>query len=59
MQEETPVRDVRVLIQVVDPLGVEERGAPLDAVNGVPFVQEKLGKISAVLAGDSRDQSDF
>src|SRR6266508_525135 len=59
MQEKTPVRFVRVLIQMVDPGGVEKRGAPLDAVNYVPFVQKKFGQIRAVLAGNSRDQSDF
>src|SRR6266581_4593876 len=59
VQEETPVRFVRILIQMVDPGGVEKRRAPLDAVNDVPFVEQELRQIRAVLAGNSGDQSDF
>ena len=32
--------DVRVLIEMIDPFGVECRGATYDAVNLIPFFQE-------------------
>src|SRR5678815_573787 len=50
---------VRILVQVVDALRVEERGAPLDAVDDVALLQQKLGEIGAVLAGDAGDQGNF
>jgi len=55
VQEETPVRFVRVLIQMVDSGVLKSGGAPLDAVNDVPFVEQELRQISAVLAGNSGD----
>ena len=59
MQDEAAIRDVRVLIEMVDPLGVEQGSAPLDAVHLVTLVQEKFRQVGPVLAGDSGDQSDF
>ena len=44
---------------MVDPLGVEQGGAPLDAVDYIALIEKKFGQISAVLAGDPCDQSDF
>jgi hypothetical protein len=46
---------VRILVQVVDAVGVEQRGAPLDAVHLVALVEQELGQIGAVLAGDAGD----
>ena len=47
---------MRVLVEMVDPIGVEARRAPDDAVNDVVLGQEQLGKIATVLARDSRDE---
>jgi hypothetical protein len=49
----------RVLVDVVHPLGVEAAGAALDAVDDVPFFEQKLGEVRAVLAGDAGDEGDF
>jgi hypothetical protein len=46
---------VRVAVQVVDAVGVEERRAALDAVHLVALVEQELGEIGAVLAGDAGD----
>ncbi len=59
VQEKAPVGDVRVLIQMVDPVGVEQGRAPLDAVHHITLVQEKFRQIGAILPGDPRDQRDF
>jgi hypothetical protein len=48
---------VRVLIQVVDTLRVEERRAALDAMHLITHIEQELGQISAILAGYSGDQS--
>ena len=55
VQVEALVVDVRVLVEVVDAVGVEQRGAALDAVNLVALLEQELGEIGAVLAGDAGD----
>ena len=47
---------LRILIEVVDPRGVEAAGAPLDAMHRVAFLQQQLRQITAVLACDAGDQ---
>ncbi len=49
------MRIVRVFVDVVDAGGIEERAAPLDAVNLIAFGEEKFGEVGSVLAGDSGD----
>src|SRR5258706_15048623 len=59
MKDEPAIRDVRVLKDMVDPLGIEQGSAPLDTVHHIALVEEKLGQIGAVLPGDPGDQRDF
>ena len=42
--------------EVVDALGVDQRCAPLHAMDDVALRQQKLGEIAAVLARDSGNQ---
>jgi hypothetical protein len=49
VQHEALMIDVRVLVEVVDAVGVEERSASLDAVHLVALVKEELRKVGAVL----------
>ena len=56
VQDEVRIGVVRVFVDVVDARGVEQRGAALDAVHLIPFGQQKLGQIRAVLPGNSCDQ---
>ena len=44
---------------MVDAVGIEKRGTAFDAVHDIAFLQQKLGKIRAVLACDARDERDF
>jgi len=44
VQHAALVLDVRVFVDVVDALGVEERGAALDAVDFVAFFEQELGE---------------
>src|SRR6476661_7801228 len=52
---------VPVLIghEVVDTVGVEQRGAALDAVHVVTLFEQKLGEVGTVLAGDAGDEGNF
>jgi len=51
--------DVRILVKMIDPLGVEGAGAPDDAVHFVTFFEEQFGEIGTVLTGDSCDEGFF
>jgi len=46
---------VRILIEVVHALGVEERCAALDAVDAVAFPEQKFSQIGSVLACNACD----
>ena len=56
VQREPPVGVMRIFVQVIDAIGVERRGAALDAVDFVTLLEQQLGEIGAVLAGDAGDQ---
>ncbi len=59
VQLEVGTGDVRVLVDVVHPLGVKRAGAAFDAVNDVAFFQKEFGQVAAVLACDAGDEGDF
>ena len=56
VQDEAPARVVRVLVEMVDAVGVEAGSAALDAVNLVALVEQEFGEVSPVLPGDPGDQ---
>jgi hypothetical protein len=47
---------VQVAVEVVDPSGVEGRGAPLGAMDFIALAQQQFGEIRAVLSGHAGDQ---
>ena len=59
MQDEATPLFVRILIQVVDALGIERGGPALDTMHLVAFLQQELGEVATVLAGNTRDQCLF
>ena len=59
MQFEAHVVDVRVLVDMVDALGVELRRAAFDAVDFIAFFQQKFCQIRTVLACNAGDKGDF
>ena len=59
VEDEAAVRLVRVLVEMVDAVGVEQRTAALDAVDDVALGQQEFGQVGAVLAGDAGDQGGF
>ena len=59
VQDELAVVDVGILVEMIDAVGVEQRGAPFDAVDFVAFFQQKLGQVGAVLSGHPGDQCFF
>jgi len=52
VEEEPRLRLVRIAIEMVDPARVERAGAADQPVDLVALLQEQLGEVGAVLAGD-------
>src|SRR5947209_9240743 len=44
---------------MVDPVGVEQRGPALDAMDGVALAEQEFGQVGAILAGDTGDECGF
>jgi hypothetical protein len=59
MQIHLLVGGVRVLVDVVDTVRVEQGGAALDTVDDVALLQQKLSQVGAVLPSNTRDQRYF
>ena len=56
VHEEAHALLVGVDVEVVDALGVEGARAALHAVDDVALLEQQLGEVGAVLAGDAGDQ---
>ena len=56
VEDEAAIRLMRVLVEMVDAVGVEQRGASLDAVDLIALAEEELGEVGAVLADDAGDE---
>jgi len=59
MQDEIAPGLMRILVEMVDPLGVEGRSAPLQAVNFISFREKEFRQVRSVLPGNSGDQRAF
>ena len=59
VQEEAHAVDVRIGVEVVDARGVEGAGAADDAVDFVALLEQQIGEVGAVLAGDAGDECFF
>lgn len=59
VQHQSRIALVRILIQVIDPSGVEAAGPALDPVHQIALLQQKLRQVTAVLACNACDQGSF
>ena len=59
VEDEVAPVDMRILIEAVDPVGVEQRRTALDAVNFITLAKQGFGKVGPVLSGDTGDERDF
>ncbi len=55
MQMEPDVLLVRILVEMIDAVGVERGGPSLDTVDFIAFTEQQLGQVGTILSGDSRD----
>jgi hypothetical protein len=55
VEDETARLLVRILVKVVDAVGVQQGSAAFDAVHFIPLCEKKFGEISAVLTGNACD----
>jgi hypothetical protein len=56
VHEEAHVPFVRIVVEVVHAVCVEQAGAALDAVDGVAAVEQEFRQVGAILARDSGDE---
>ena len=59
VEDEIAVIGVRILVDVVNALGVEGGCPTFDAVDFVALCQQKFGEVGTVLAGDASDKCFF
>jgi hypothetical protein len=59
MQKQAHPVDVRILVEMVNSGRVKCTGSPDDTVNFVPFGQEEIRQVRAILAGNSGDKCLF
>jgi hypothetical protein len=55
MENEITVFGMGVLVEMIDAVGIEQGSPALDAMHDVTLVQQKLGQVGAVLAGNPGD----
>ena len=46
---------MRIVVEVLEALGVESAGPPDQAMHFVAFIEKQLGEVRAILACDARD----
>src|SRR5271165_2959025 len=56
VQDEMAAGDVRIFVEMIDAIGVKERGAALYAMHLVTLLQQKLGEICSILSGNTGDE---
>ena len=59
VKRERPMHLVDIAVEVLDPLGAKRALPANEAVHLIPLVEEKLGQIRAVLAGDPGNERAF
>jgi hypothetical protein len=59
VQEKAHPLLVRIAVEVVNAIGIEQTGAALDAVNDVALAKQEFCEVRTVLAGDAGDEGDF
>ena len=59
MQLQPDVFLVRILIQVINPVGIEKGRPALDTVHFIAFFQQQFSQVCPVLACDSCNQRAF
>jgi hypothetical protein len=59
MEEEADAVNMAILVEVIDAACIEGACAADDAVDFVALVEEEIGEVGTVLAGDAGDERSF
>ena len=59
VQLELGVVHMRILVQMIDAVGIEQGGTAFHTVHHVALLQQQLGQVGTVLSCDAGDQCDF
>jgi hypothetical protein len=56
MELEADILVVRILVKVINAIGIEGRCAAFDTMHAISLAEQELGKIGTVLPRNARDQ---
>ncbi len=56
MQAQPGAGEMRIVVEVIDAVGIEQARPPHQAMHLIALGQQQLGQVGAVLAGDAGDQ---
>ena len=59
MEHQARITFMRILVEVIDPTGVEAACPPLDSMHLISLFQQQLRQVAAVLPRDAGDQGGF
>jgi len=59
VQYEIAMIDMRVLVQVIDSVSVEQAGTTLDAMNPLAFLEQEFGQVGPILTSDPSNERNF
>ncbi|MNH40885.1 hypothetical protein D3C79_1022700 [compost metagenome] len=59
MENKVALFYMRVLVQMVDTIRIEQRRSPLDTVNLIPLTKKQLGQVGTILTGNARNECNF
>jgi hypothetical protein len=59
MEDKIFVFHMRILVQMVNTVGIKKRAATFNAMNDISFFKEQFGEIGSVLPGDTGDKGCF
>jgi hypothetical protein len=59
MQNKFRVRYMRIFVQMVDAVSIEQRRSAFDAVDGITFAEQQLAKVGTVLSSYARNEGYF
>ena len=59
MEKQPDIVEVRIVVEVVDPFGIERTCTADDAVDFIPLFEKEFGEIGTILACDPGDDCSF
>jgi hypothetical protein len=59
MENKIPVVNMRILVKVINSIGIKRGCTPFDTVYQIPLFNQDFGKVGTVMSGDAGDECCF